>query len=272
MSHSLSSVPALGLRAPNPPVTPVPAAEDRTVGREEKAISGRQVGGTESVGLASRGPATRVEISPAAQKAASAPEKAENPDELSEEEERQVQKLRQRDTEVRAHEQAHSAAGGGLAGAASYEFVTGPDGKRYAVGGEVQIDTSAVRDNPAATIAKMDVVIRAALAPADPSAQDQAVARDAAKLRSEAQAQLQQQAEAERENGDTSAQSRSKPDTAGAASSSAESRPQKAEDDDTSSTSTALQSAINAYSEQAAFTKDAASELYGAAAQLETVL
>lgn len=107
---------------------------------------------------------------------------------LSEEEQREVEKLKQRDTEVRQHEQAHIAASGGHAkGGASFEYQTGPDGKRYAVGGEVSIDTSPVRNNPDATIQKAQTLKRAALAPAQPSGQDRAVAAAAAKMEQEAQ-------------------------------------------------------------------------------------
>ena len=94
---------------------------------------------------------------------------------------RQVDKLKQRDTEVRQHEQAHLAAAGPYArGGPTFEYQTGPDGKRYAVGGEVQIDTSPVEGDPQATIQKMQAVRAAALAPAEPSAQDRSVAAKAA--------------------------------------------------------------------------------------------
>jgi len=95
---------------------------------------------------------------------------------LTPQEESEVVELKQRDQAVRSHEQAHQSAGAGLTGVASYTYTTGPDGKRYAVGGEVSIDTSAVRNDPNATIQKMEKVIAAALAPADPSGQDRAVA------------------------------------------------------------------------------------------------
>lgn len=102
---------------------------------------------------------------------------------------RELEQLKQRDREVRAHEQAHQAAGGQHAGGATYTYQVGPDGRRYAVGGEVPIDLSA-EDNPAATITKMQQVQRAALAPADPSAQDRQVAAQAARLEQEARTQL----------------------------------------------------------------------------------
>ncbi len=110
--------------------------------------------------------------------------------ELTEEEQRIVAQLKARDREVRAHEQAHKAVGGRFAGAISYEFDEGPDGKQYAVAGEVPIDASPVRGDPKATIAKMEIVIAAALAPAEPSAQDRSVARQAQAAKMEALAEM----------------------------------------------------------------------------------
>lgn len=110
--------------------------------------------------------------------------------ELTEEETAQVEKLRARDREVRTHEQAHKSAGGRYAGAISYDYQTGPDGKRYAVGGSVPIDVSPVPNDPEATIQKMDQVQRAALAPAEPSGADRRVAAQASRTRAEARAEL----------------------------------------------------------------------------------
>ncbi|HHQ4552497.1 TPA: putative metalloprotease CJM1_0395 family protein [Aeromonas veronii] len=104
--------------------------------------------------------------------------------------EQQVQDLTERDQEVRTHEQAHQSAGGEYASSPTYQFTQGPDGKRYATGGEVQIDTSAVPGDPAATIAKMQQIRSAALAPAEPSAQDLAVARSAAASEAKARKEL----------------------------------------------------------------------------------
>lgn len=123
-------------------------------------------------------------------------EKAADGEELSEEEENEVRELKQRDTEIRQHEQAHAAVGGPYAGSPQYEFTTGPDGKRYVSAGEVPIDASAER-TPEQTIRKAEIVIRAALAPADPSSQDRQVAAQAQKLRTEAQAELRKQGNAE---------------------------------------------------------------------------
>ena len=110
---------------------------------------------------------------------------------LTEAEQEQVDELKSRDREVKNHEQAHIAAGGSyVKGGASYEYQTGPDGRQYAVGGSVNIDTSPVPDDPEATIAKAQVVIKAALAPAEPSGQDQKVASQARQMMSDARQEL----------------------------------------------------------------------------------
>lgn len=110
---------------------------------------------------------------------------------LSDEQLAQVEKLKTRDREVRAHEQAHLSAAGGLAtGGAHFQYVTGPDGARYATGGDVGIDTSEVSGNPQATLAKADAIRRAALAPAQPSGQDLSVASQASAMAAKARAEL----------------------------------------------------------------------------------
>lgn len=126
---------------------------------------------------------------------ASRPDKSTNSDkQLTEEEQKQIGELKSRDREVKNHEQAHIAAGGSyVLGGASYDYQTGPDGKQYAVGGSVNIDTSPVDGNPEATIAKAQVVIKAALAPAEPSGQDQKVASAARQMMSEARKELNSQ-------------------------------------------------------------------------------
>jgi hypothetical protein len=103
---------------------------------------------------------------------------------------RELRSMKQRDREVRQHEQAHLAAGGAhVNGGATFGYETGPDGRRYAVSGEVSIDAAPLPDDPEATIRKMQVVRSAALAPAEPSAQDRAVAVEAAQTEAEARAQ-----------------------------------------------------------------------------------
>jgi len=121
----------------------------------------------------------------------------------SEQEKKVVEELKARDREVRAHEQAHVAAAGGLAqGGPTYSYQYGPDGRAYAVGGEVNIDTSPGR-TPEETIDKARQIRASALAPSDPSDQDRAVAAAAAQLEAQARQELtQQQAE---ESGQTTA-------------------------------------------------------------------
>jgi hypothetical protein len=114
--------------------------------------------------------------------------------ELTDEEKKQVKELKNRDQEVKSHEAAHIAAGGAyVRGGASYSYQSGPDGRRYAVGGEVSIDTSPVSDDPKATITKMQTVKRAALAPAEPSGQDRSVAAQAGAAEAAAQKELLEQ-------------------------------------------------------------------------------
>ena len=118
---------------------------------------------------------------------------ATGPDGLTEEERRIVAELQRVDAEIRRHEQAHAAVGGPYAGAPAYTTVRGPDGRLYAVGGEVQIDVSEIPGNPAATIRKLQVVRRAALAPTRPSAADRRVASIAQQGIAEARQELREQ-------------------------------------------------------------------------------
>lgn len=111
-----------------------------------------------------------------------------NANQLSDEQQAQVRDLQQRDAEVRRHEAAHATQGGPFAGAPSYEYSRGPDGRLYAVGGEVKIDVTPA-GNPKSTVAKMEQIIRAALAPADPSPQDRAAAAAAQQIKVQAEAE-----------------------------------------------------------------------------------
>lgn len=109
---------------------------------------------------------------------------------LSEEEQAEVKELKKIDAKVKRHEQAHLAAAAGLSARGPfYQYKSGPDGKRYAVGGEVRIDNSPEKD-PQDTIRKMQRVRAAALAPADPSPQDRNVAAKASRTESKARQEL----------------------------------------------------------------------------------
>ncbi len=112
--------------------------------------------------------------------------------ELTPEQQLLVEQLQQRDAQVRRHEQAHASVGGQYAGSPNYEYTVGPDGRRYATGGEVQIDAGKISGDPEATIRKLQVVRQSALAPADPSPQDQRVAATASQGVNEARADLRE--------------------------------------------------------------------------------
>ncbi|GEM_PF-2970248 len=114
--------------------------------------------------------------------------------ELSPEEKRLLEELRRRDAQVRRHEQAHLAAAGRWAlGPPRYTYQIGPDGQRYAIGGEVRIDLSPVPGDPETTLRKARQIQQAALAPIDPSAADRQVAMQAAEMAQEALRQIQQE-------------------------------------------------------------------------------
>ena len=122
---------------------------------------------------------------------------------LSPEAQQQLAQLRQRDSEVRSHEQAHISAGGPHTGGASYTYQRGPDGRSYAVGGSVSIDTSPVPGDPDATLEKARQIRNAALAPGTPSAQDQSVASQAGRLEMQARAEKHSDAGEEHVEGPT---------------------------------------------------------------------
>lgn len=176
---------------PNLTATPVPPLDisSQTTAQQEQGSRDGQQQPSEETPEQSQGQATPL----------TGRKDGEGPDGLTEAERKEVQKLKQRDREVRAHEAAHKAAGGSLAGAPTFQTVQGPDGRRYAVSGEVKIDTSPVPNNPEATIRKMEIVRRAALAPSQPSAQDRQVAADAAAKIQQARIEKREQDAEERE-------------------------------------------------------------------------
>ncbi|TBR79134.1 hypothetical protein DU473_07400 [Campylobacter novaezeelandiae] len=100
----------------------------------------------------------------------------------------QLRELQSTDREVKAHEAAHQAAGGSLAGGASYSYVKGPDNQMYAVSGEVPIRMQK-GNTPDETIANARQIASAAIAPANPSPQDYKVAANALKLEMEARSE-----------------------------------------------------------------------------------
>jgi hypothetical protein len=103
---------------------------------------------------------------------------------------REIARLETRDREVKAHEAAHAAVGGQYAGSPSLTYTKGPDGRNYATDGEVSISVTAIAGDPQATLEKAEIVRAAALAPAQPSAQDMRIASRAAAMATQARADL----------------------------------------------------------------------------------
>jgi len=120
-------------------------------------------------------------------------------DDLSDDEKRLVKGLQARDSEVKTHESAHQSAGGGMVGAASYTYQQGPDGKMYAIGGEVSISTP-ISKNPEDAIRNAHTIIASAMAAGDPSPQDFAVASSARMMEIKAQQQKLEEAYSQDEN------------------------------------------------------------------------
>ncbi len=193
-SSRLDGLPQTGRALPGAAATAARGGDSRTA--EARPVSGTP-GFQESRGTTVAGGtliAAQIEASKEKQgsEQASTDPKQSIPDgtELTEQEREEVKELQARDREVRTHEQAHATAGGQYAGSPEYEIERGPDGRSYAVGGHVSISTSPVAGDPEATIAKMEVVKRAALAPAEPSGADRSVAADAEAKRADARAEL----------------------------------------------------------------------------------
>lgn len=107
----------------------------------------------------------------------------ESDTQITPEEQQVVDELRNTDQKVRTHEQAHAAAGGHNV---RYEYEMGPDGRQYAVAGTTDIEVSAAANDPESKMAQASKLRDAALAPADPSGQDLAVAAKASRLEMDA--------------------------------------------------------------------------------------
>ncbi|RCK73176.1 MAG: SrpA-related protein [Anaerolineae bacterium] len=152
-----------------------------------------------SMGLSAEAP-MRVRSTQGREKETSADQNPFGQKELSEQDKRAIARLKENDRKVRAHEEAHIRAGGNLIRSrAQYSYEMGPDKKLYAVSGEVSIDTSPVEGDPEATIRKAARIKAAALAPADPSPQDRAVAAEADVMAMRARLELARQTSAQKE-------------------------------------------------------------------------
>ena len=93
--------------------------------------------------------------------------------------------IRKNYAEIYAHEKAHQNAGGALAG----PIVIEKNEEGIPVGGHVNIKMPSLNPaNPQKAIDDASTVIRAAMAPSDPSSQDYAVANQAQNIKMQAQA------------------------------------------------------------------------------------
>lgn len=154
--------------------TPPPLSSEKTI---QATDTRNQPGGKEEAGTTRplTGPASTPAQESNQEQTAEHIESRLSPEELN-----LIKELKQTDIEVRRHEMAHVAAGGSLiTSGANFNFKRGPDGKNYAVAGEVRIDTAPVPGDPQATHRKMEQIKKAALAPASPSGQDLKVASQA---------------------------------------------------------------------------------------------
>ncbi|MEZ4456376.1 MAG: putative metalloprotease CJM1_0395 family protein [Gemmatimonadales bacterium] len=104
------------------------------------------------------------------------------------------------DAGIRQHEQAHQLAGSGVTGAASYRYVRGPDGRYYIVAGRVNASIQPGL-SPEETADAARKVRNAALAPGDPSSEDQSAAGAAAAVAVRAEGEITARERARREAG-----------------------------------------------------------------------
>ncbi len=156
------------------------------LGREAREYAGRAAARDEDVYHASNGQ----ENDAGAYSRRSIMQNQEEETGLSHEEKEMVKELQARDNEVRQHEQAHAALlGPYMRGAPSYVYQPGPDGKMYAVGGSVAVDTGK-ESTPEATAMKAQVLKTAASGVSDASSADMSVAAMAGAMATEAQGEM----------------------------------------------------------------------------------
>jgi hypothetical protein len=176
---------------PAQPITPVPDQDSRTPEKSQDKVTLSAEGLDRSRRTNTGSPPGKSDASSPTASGDQSPKETSSPaSELTPAEQKVIQQLRQRDQEVKTHEMAHLAnAGQHARGGPTYTYQQGPDGRRYAVGGEVPIDISKEK-TPEATVEKMRAVKRAALAPAEPSSADRSIAAAASALESEAHREL----------------------------------------------------------------------------------
>ncbi len=88
--------------------------------------------------------------------------------------ERVLEKFKNVDANIRSHEQAHASLTT-TTSPIQYNYQQGPDGKMYAVGGHVRLDTS-MPDDPKAAAIKLDQIKKSATANSDMSGADANIA------------------------------------------------------------------------------------------------
>jgi len=91
-------------------------------------------------------------------------------------EEKLLGDLERIDKDVHEHEMQHYLMAQPYARSPEYFYVVGPDGRRFAVSGLTAFDATPIAGDNDATIRKLDALVRAALAPREPSEEDRRVA------------------------------------------------------------------------------------------------
>jgi len=118
-------------------------------------------------------------------------EKSTNGQKLSKEEQKEVKELERIDRQVKSRELTHRAVAGNYArGSVYFDYVTGPDGKRYAEEGHINIDSRPVPNNPEATIRKARAIRSVELSTTNTSPQNRTVSAEIAKIEREARMEL----------------------------------------------------------------------------------
>ncbi len=120
-------------------------------------------------------------------------EKNVNDRQLTEEEKREIEKIRKNGRNVRRRELVYRAiVGNHVRGAVSFQYDTGPDGIKYAIDGHTSIDTRPVINNPEASIRKAQAIKRTKI--------DRSVAVEVDKMEREARQKLREQQRQESED------------------------------------------------------------------------
>ncbi len=118
-------------------------------------------------------------------------EKSTNDQKLSKEEQKEVKELERIDSQVRRHELTQKAIAGSYArGSVSFDYVTGPDGKKYAKEGHIKIDTRPIPNNPEATIRKARSIRSVGLTSTNTSSPNRSVSAEIAKIERDARMEL----------------------------------------------------------------------------------